>query len=130
MFLGFDHNGRLAWMARQAIAIRDDGGVVEPFACALTFGFARVHAQEVDIVLVDRDEDDEEEAFGRIGEIEFGVFDGGKADVVPSEGVEDIERIEDAAREAREFVDEQDIELAAFSQREDELGNQRDDATR
>jgi hypothetical protein len=53
-----------------------------------------MHLEQVDIVFVDRHQDNQEKAFGRIAEIEVRVLDTRKADVVLSQGFEDVEGIE------------------------------------
>ena len=111
-FCLFRHDdGWLLGITARGIAIGHDRGVVQPGASALPFGFADMHLEQADVVFVDGGQNDQEKALGRIGKVEVGVADRGKADVVLAQQVEDIEGVIHRPRQPRQFVHQQNVEI-------------------
>ena len=90
----------LPWFLAAAIAEGRDRSVVQAFPSPLALGFLRMHAQDVDVVLVDRRQQSQRKAPCRCREIELRLLDRNEADLMPSKLLEDGEGIEYRARQA------------------------------
>jgi len=87
-FLGHDDRGQ-ARGAGIGVTVGGHGRVVQPLARPLPLGLLGVHPEDIDVVLVDGGDDRQQEATGRVREIELGLLDRGETDLAAPQVVED-----------------------------------------